>query len=103
MSLSASAPRLSFAMSTAPASFRRRTTTESAVGTRFRNGSAPYVVAMPAVSSRSFTPNGMPCSGPRYFPAAISASALRACASASSFVQRDDAAQLRIELLDAPR
>ena len=41
MSLSASAPRLSFAMSTAPASFRRRTTAESAAGTRFLNGSAP--------------------------------------------------------------
>ena len=41
---------------------------------------------MPAVSSRSFTPNGMPCSGPRYLPAAISASAFLACASASSFV-----------------
>ena len=65
MSLSASAPRLSLATSTAPASVSRRTTTESAVGTRLRNGSAPYVVAMPAVSSRSFTPYGMPCSGPR--------------------------------------
>ena len=41
---------------------------------------------MPAVSSRSFTPYGMPCSGPRYFPAAISASACFACASAASFV-----------------
>ena len=41
MSLSASAPRLSFAMSTAPASFRRCTTAESAAGTRFLNGSAP--------------------------------------------------------------
>ena len=33
-----------------------RTTAESAEGTRFRNGSAPYVVAMPFVSRRSFTP-----------------------------------------------
>ena len=41
MSLSASAPRLSFAMSTAPASLRRCTTAASAAGTRFRNGSAP--------------------------------------------------------------
>ena len=41
MSLSASAPRLSFATSTAPASVSRRTTTESAAGTRVRNGSAP--------------------------------------------------------------
>src|SRR5438876_8662100 len=51
MSLSASAPSDSLATSTAPASFRRRTTAESSVGTRFRNGSAPYVVGMLAVSS----------------------------------------------------
>ena len=86
MSLSASAPMLSLATSTAPASSSRFTTAESAVGTRLRNGSAPYVVAMPAVSSRSFTPNGMPCSGPRYLPAAISRSACFACASACSSV-----------------
>src|SRR5438094_6575459 len=43
MSLSASAPRLSFATRTAPASLRRRTTAASAAGTRFRYGSAPYV------------------------------------------------------------
>ena len=41
MSFSASAPRHSFAISTAPASFSRRTTAESADGTRLRNGSAP--------------------------------------------------------------
>ena len=41
MSFSASAPRLSFATSTAPASCRRRTTAASAVGTRLRKGSAP--------------------------------------------------------------
>src|SRR5438067_6733650 len=44
MSLSASAPRLSFAISTAPAAFNRCTTAESTVGTRFLNGSAPQVV-----------------------------------------------------------
>src|ERR1700746_429494 len=44
MSLSARAPRLSFAISTAPAAFSRCTTAESAAGTRFLNGSAPYVV-----------------------------------------------------------
>src|SRR6266446_7956261 len=32
----------------------------------------------------SFNPIGMPCSGPRYLPAMISASAARAAASASS-------------------
>ena len=41
---------------------------------------------MPFVSSRSFTPYGMPCSGPRYLPAAISASAAFARASAWSRV-----------------
>src|SRR5262249_47371409 len=44
----------------------------------------PQVVRTPAVSSRSFTPKGMPWSGPRYFPWAISRSAAAACASASS-------------------
>ena len=56
MSLSARAPSDSLATSTAPASFSRRTTAESADGTRLRNGSAPYVVGMSLVSSRSFTP-----------------------------------------------
>ena len=41
MSLSARAPRDSLATRTAPASFNRRTTAESAAGTRVRNGSAP--------------------------------------------------------------
>jgi hypothetical protein len=41
MSLSASAPRLNLAISTAPASFSRCTTAASAVGTRLLNGSAP--------------------------------------------------------------
>jgi hypothetical protein len=43
-------------------------------------------------------PQGIPCSGPRDFPAAISASAFFACCNACSR-QRDCAAQLRIELL----
>src|SRR6478735_8787850 len=50
ISLRASAPRLSFATRTAPASLSRLTTAASAVGMRLRNGSAPYVVGMPAVS-----------------------------------------------------
>src|SRR5262249_42099149 len=56
ISLRASAPSESFASRTAPASFSLRTTTESAEGTRLRNGSAPYVVGMSFVSSRSLTP-----------------------------------------------
>src|SRR2546430_17249157 len=76
MSFSARAPRLSFARSTAPAAWRRLTTAASSFGMRLRKGSAPYVVGMPAVSRRSFPPQGMPCSGPRYFPAGDSLSAL---------------------------
>src|SRR5579859_5997616 len=52
ISLSARAPRLSLATSTAPAACSRRTTVASAVGMRPLKGSAPYVVAIPAVSSR---------------------------------------------------
>src|SRR6185369_2506070 len=65
ISFSASAPRLSLATSTAPASCRRFTTAPSSAGTRFRYGSAPYVVGTPAVSSKSLAPQGTPCSGPR--------------------------------------
>ena len=61
----ASAPIDSLAISTAPALRSRSTTVASRSGTRFWNGSAPQVVRMPLVSNRSFTPNGIPCSGPR--------------------------------------
>src|SRR5579859_7580893 len=60
ISFSASAPRLNLATSTAPASCRRLTTAASFAGTRFRNGSAPYVVGIPAVSNKSFAPQGIP-------------------------------------------
>src|ERR1700691_167318 len=78
ISLSASAPMLNLATSTAPASCRRCTTAASCAGTRFLNGSAPYVVGMPAVSRRSLAPQGIPCKGPRYLPAPISWSAFLA-------------------------
>src|SRR4029077_18544281 len=57
MSLSASAPRLSLATSTAPAWCSRATVAASALGTRPLNGSAPHVVGMPAVSTRSLAPH----------------------------------------------
>src|SRR4029450_11493725 len=41
---------------------------------------------MPFVSRRSLTPKGMPWRGPRYLPAAISASARFACSNARSRV-----------------
>jgi hypothetical protein len=63
---------LSLATSTAPASCKRFTTAASSLGTRFLNGSAPYVVGIPAVSSRSLPPQGIPCNGPRYLPAPTS-------------------------------
>src|SRR5215475_15323378 len=56
MSLSARAPSESLANNTAPVSFNRRTTAESADGTRLRKGSAPYVVGMSFVPRRSLTP-----------------------------------------------
>ena len=82
----ASAPIDSLAHSTAPASRSRSTMVASTWAIRFSYGLAPHVVLIPLVSNRSFTPNGMPCSGPRYLPALISLSAAAACASASSSV-----------------
>src|SRR3954466_12721060 len=82
----ASAPIDSFAHSTAPASRSRSTIVASICATRFSYGFAPHVVLIPLVSNRSLTPNGMPCSGPRYLPALISLSAAAACARARSSV-----------------
>ena len=56
---------------------------------------------MPAVSSRSLPPQGMPCSGPRYLPAAISRSACLAWRERQVRRQGDDAAQFRIKGRDA--
>src|SRR3954465_12494720 len=75
-----------FAAITAPASRNRSTLVASTCATRFSYGFAPQVVLIPLVSNRSFTPNGMPCSGPRDLPALISLSAAAACASARSSV-----------------
>src|SRR5580658_1541632 len=82
----ANAPMESFAMSTAPALFKRSTQVASSSGTRSWNGSAPHVVLMPFVSKRSFTPNGTPCSGPLYLPWRISLSTSAARSSARSSV-----------------
>src|SRR5262245_23627670 len=80
----ASSTMASFAHITAPASRSFLTTVASWSNTWLRYGSAPHVVGTPFVASRSFTPYGMPCSGPRILPFAISASAARASASALS-------------------
>src|SRR6185503_10301601 len=81
----ANCPVDSFAMSTAPALRKRTTTSESASMTRFSKSLAPHVVGVPLTAKRSFTPHGMPCSGPRYFPAlssaSIAAASARPCSS----------------------
>src|SRR5712664_681712 len=71
----ASAPRVNFSTSTAPASSSRFTTVASSSIIWLSNPAAPQVVRYPFVANRSLAPHGSPCSGPRYFPAAISASA----------------------------
>ena len=68
-----------------PAARRRATSTESvlAIGASAISGE-PKVVRKPAASSRSFTPIGMPASGPTSAPRAIRASSAAACANAPS-------------------
>src|SRR5579883_1748298 len=82
----ASAPSVVLAINTAPAASRRLTTVASLSKVCFSNPPAPHVVGYPFTASRSFAPHGSPCSGPRYLPAAMSASASRACAKARSSV-----------------
>src|SRR6266852_6517442 len=64
----------------APAAFSRCTTRQSKSGTKSRCNGEPYVVRIPAVSCKSFTPTGIPCSGPSNLPLASDSSAAAACA-----------------------
>src|SRR5215467_6628471 len=57
-------PVASFATSTAPALRSRTTTSASSSMTRLSKSFEPHVVRTPFVEKRSFTPYGMPCSGP---------------------------------------
>src|SRR5215510_5022419 len=82
----AKAPSVSLATSTAPAASRRCTTVASASIFWSSKPPAPHVVRYSLTASRSLEPQGKPCSGPRYFPAAISRSASLACALARSSV-----------------
>ena len=103
MSFSASAPRLNFAMSTAPASSRRRTTTESVDGN-------PVAERLGAVGRRDtrgveqiLHAKWNPVKWPAVSPGSdLSVRLLRLRESAFP-VERDDAAQLRIELLNPPK
>ncbi len=78
----ASAPRVSLATRTTPASSSRFTTVASSSIICSSNPPAPQVVGYPLTASRSLPPQGSPCRMPRYFPAAISLSASFACANA---------------------
>src|SRR3954464_8617681 len=71
------------AMMIAPASRRFFVSVASYGGTRFANANAPPVVGKSVVWMLSFSAIGMPCSGPRIFPAARSRS--RSSASFNAF------------------
>src|SRR5579871_758422 len=78
--------RFSLPSRTAPASLSLRTTCASCLGTKSLRTALAAVVFTPAVSSRSLTARGIPCSGPFHSPRVISASAFLASASADSAV-----------------
>src|SRR6478752_8752034 len=65
-SLLANRPVASFAINTAPASRSRTTISASSSMIRFSKSREPHVVRTPFVEKRSLTPQGSPCSGPRY-------------------------------------
>jgi hypothetical protein len=75
---------LVFPITTAPACLSRATCGASKSGTYEANSGEPKVVRMPAVSARSFTAMGRPCSGPANEPRAACASSARAAAAACS-------------------
>src|SRR6266851_5429059 len=68
----------------APAALSRATWIESSFAILSLNGTEPYVVAIPATPSRSFTPSGRPASIPVSSRRAIFSSSARASAIASS-------------------
>lgn len=78
--------RFCFPRRTAPAFSINCQTRALSAGTRFAYKRLPAVVKMPAVSTRSFRPIGIPCRGPRQAPARISFSACRACSRATSAI-----------------
>src|ERR1700677_2917287 len=77
---------VSFPIKIVPASASLRTVVASTRGTLFMSWREFAVVRIPAVAKASLRPIGIPCSGPRYPPRAISRSAERACSKASSSV-----------------
>ena len=91
----ANSDRLALPSRIAPAARSLATTGESLSGTLFSSATEPAVVGMPAASRLSLTITGMPCSGPRTWPAARSASS--AAASSSAF-----GLSVRTALIDGP-
>src|ERR1044071_6129955 len=84
MSPIARAPIVNLQTRTAPA-FSRFFTTVAVLSILWSlKGVAPHVVFVPSTARRSFTPYGIPCKGPLYFPFAISSSAFFAEAIALS-------------------
>ena len=69
---------------TAPAASSFSTTVASKSGSKSAITVVPDAVTMPFVKQRSLIPIGIPWSGPRHFPRAISASAFSACRRALS-------------------
>ena len=82
---------VSLPISTVPAAANREAQVASAAGMLPSSNRDWQVVAMPAVSTISFSPIGMPCNGPLGPSFIMSASALRASASARSSVGRMNA------------
>ena len=75
--------KLSVPRTIAPAARRRRVTSESSSETTSWKISDAAVIGAPATAKMSLSATGMPCSGPRYPPLAISSAASRAAARAS--------------------
>src|SRR5215471_10858856 len=92
----ASSPVVSFAISTAPASRSISTMLASYSNICSLKAGDPHVVLKPFTEMMSLAPHGMPCSGPLYLPAAISASACFACARPT--VSRKVTTLLRVAL-----
>src|SRR6185437_7619719 len=94
----ANSVRFSFPRLTAPAAARRSTTVALSCGFQSRSTRLAQVVATPLVQHRSFTATGIPCSGPRQRPEAISSSARAAVASADSRITVRYACSLGLSL-----
>ena len=81
----------------APAARRRSTSSESCSGTCSANSGEPYVVRIPAVSSRSLTAIGRPCRAPR---GALAVRLVGGVQRELGVEQRDDRVHARVDRRD---